>query len=243
MVIDVAERVIYAVVKGKLSRAALDSGLSGRCPRRVTTASRWALADDHAVVRGALRMHLDAEPGLDVIGEAEDFEWAVRYTRGRKPRVLVLDLNMPAGSALEVIEELRESSPDTAVVAVTMQAEPEMVREVMRAGALGYVLKGAGHADLIAAITEAAAGRTYLQPELGARLAAEPVPESDELTPREQEVVALIARGHTNRAIAERLFLSVRTVESHRARIQEKLGVTKRSELVSYARARGLLDG
>ena len=200
------------------------------------------LADDHAVVRGALRMHIDSEPDLDVIGEAEDFGWAKRYTQGRKPRVLVLDLNMPGGSALDVIPEIREASPETAIVAVTMQAEPEMVREVMRAGALGYVLKGAAHAELIAAVREAAAGRTYLQPELGARLAAQPGPGSDDLTEREREVVALIAHGHTNGEIAETLYLSVRTVESHRARIQDKLGISKRSELVAYARERGLLD-
>ena len=133
-------------------------------PQRGDDTITIVLADDHAVVRGALRMHLDAEPDLEVIGEAEDFGWAKRYAEGRKPRVLVLDLNMPGGSALDVIPEIRESCPATAIVAVTMQAEPEMVREVMRAGALGYVLKGAAHAELIAAVREAAAGRTYSSP-------------------------------------------------------------------------------
>lgn len=199
------------------------------------------LADDHAVVRSALRMLLDAEPGLEVVAEAGDVDGAVRYTRGHKPRVLILDLNMPGGPSLEAIPAIREASPDTRIVVLTMQSEPAFAREAMQAGVLGYILKEAADAELVKAVRMAAEGETYLQPELGARLAAEPTGPPDDLSERELEVLRLIALGHTNTEIAEELYLSVRTVESHRAHIQQKLRRTKRSELVRYALERDLL--
>jgi two-component system response regulator NreC len=200
------------------------------------------LADDHAVVRSALRMLLEAEDGFEVVAEAGDADAALRYVRGHKPDVLILDLNMPGGSSLERIPEIRDASPDTQIVVLTMQEDPAFAREAMRAGVLGYILKEAADAELVKAVRLAAAGQTYLQPALGARLAAEPPDGEGDLSERELEVLRLIALGHTNAEIAEQLYLSVRTVESHRAHIQQKLRLTKRSELVRYALEQGLLE-
>jgi two-component system response regulator NreC len=204
---------------------------------------RIVLADDHAVVRSALRLLLEAEPDFEVVAEAGDAETATRYVLGHKPGVLVLDLNMPGASGLTAIPRLREQSPDTQIVVLTMQGETAFAREAMQAGARAYVLKDAAESELVQAVRLAARGETYLQPELGARLASEPdAPPSDELSERELEVLRLIALGHTNNEIAEQLYLSVRTVESHRAHIQQKLRRTTRSELVRYALERGLLQ-
>jgi len=200
------------------------------------------LADDHAVVRSALRLLLDAEKDLSVVAEAGNADEATRYCLGHKPTVLVLDLNMPGEPGLQAIPKIREASPTTEIVVLTMQDDPAFAREAMQAGVLGYVLKEAADGELVNAIRMAATGRTYLQPELGARLASEPAEMSDELSERELEILRLIALGHTNAEIAEKLFLSVRTVESHRAHIQQKLRMTKRSELVRYALERGLLE-
>ena len=203
---------------------------------------RIVLADDHAVVRSALRLLLDAEEEFEVVAEAGDVEEAVRYARGHQPDVLVLDLNMPGGPSTGAVPEIREECPDTGIVVLTMQGDPEMARQAMRAGVLGYVLKDAAEDELVTAVRLAASRRTYLQPELGARLAAEPSAAHEELSEREREILRLIAHGHTNSEIAERLFLSVRTVESHRAHIQQKLQASKRSELVQYAIEHGLLE-
>jgi two-component system response regulator NreC len=200
------------------------------------------LADDHAVVRSALRMLLDAESDFQVVAEAGNVESAVRYTRGHKPRVLILDLNMPGGPSLAAIPAIQDASPETRIVVLTMQSEPAFAREAMQAGVLGYILKEAADAELVKAVRMAAGGETYLQPELGARLAAEPPGLPDDLSERELEVLRLIALGHTNTEIAGELYLSVRTVESHRAHIQQKLRLTKRSELVRYALERDLLQ-
>lgn len=200
------------------------------------------LADDHAVVRSALRMLLDAEADMEVVAEAGDAAGAVRYTRGHKPAVLILDLNMPGRPSLEAVPEVKEASPQTEIVVLTMQDDPAYAREAMQRGVLGYVLKEAAEDELVEAVRMAAKGQTYLQPQLGARLAAAPAGSQDDLSEREVEVLRLIALGHTNSEIAEQLFLSVRTVESHRAHIQQKLGLTTRSELVRYALERGLLE-
>ena len=196
------------------------------------------LVDDHEVVRNGLRMVLEAEEGFEVVAEAGDLETTRRYVRARRPRVLVLDLNLPEGSSLPAIPELREQSPDTAVVVLTMQQDPAFAREAMRAGAIGYVLKQSAGSELVDAVRAAAAGETYLNPKLGAQLAAgpaEPTGPPDGLTEREVDILRLIGLGHTNSEIAEQLYLSVRTVETHRAHIQQKTGRTTRSELVRYA--------
>jgi two-component system response regulator NreC len=203
------------------------------------------LADDHQVVRSGLRVLLLSDGRFEVLGESGDVADTIRQVRNCRPRVLVLDLNMGGESSLDTIPQLRAEVPETQVVVLTMQEDPAFARAALRAGAIGYVLKDAADSELMDAVTLAAEGRTYLSPELGARLAAQP-PESDarpdKLSPREVEVLRLIALGHTNVEIASSLFLSVRTVESHRAHIQQKVGLTTRAELVRYARDRSLLD-
>ncbi len=202
------------------------------------------LADDHEVVRAGLRMVLDAEAEFTVVSEAGNVAMTERRVSAHRPSVLVLDVNMPDGSSIPAIPRLRAASPGTRIVMLTMQSDPELAREALRAGATGFVLKQAPKDELIQAVRLAADGRTYLTPELGARLAAEAPPTTgapDDLSPREIEVLRLIAIGHTNSEIAAQLFLSVRTVESHRAHIQQKTQQSSRAELVSYARDNGLL--
>jgi two-component system response regulator NreC len=202
---------------------------------------RLVLADDHAVVRSGLRMLLDSENDFEVVAEASNIEDARRYVRGHHPKVLVLDLNMPGGSSLEAIPAIREESPGTQIVILTMQQEPAFAREALRGGALGYVLKEAADEELVEAVHRAAVGEGYLNPKLGARIAAEPPPgPPDDLSEREVDVLKLIALGHTNTEIAEQLYLSVRTVETHRSHIQQKLRLTSRAQLVGYALERGL---
>lgn len=196
------------------------------------------LADDHAVVRKGLRLLLESETGLQVLAEAGTVPDALRMTRAHRPDVLLLDLTMPGGSSLAAIPALREELPATAIVVLTMQNDPSFARQALQAGALGFVLKEAADDELLEAIRLAAAGETYLNPRLGARLAAQPpdaVGPPDDLSDRELEVLRLIALGYTNAEIAERLYLSVRTVESHRAHIQQKTRRSSRAELVRYA--------
>jgi len=200
------------------------------------------LADDHAVVRSGLRMLLDSESDFEVVAEASDVDSARRYVRGHHPQVLVLDLNMPGGSSLQAIPLIREESPATQIVVLTMQQEPAFAREALGAGALGYVLKEAADDELVESVRRAAAGESYLNPRLGARIASEPpAGPPDDLSEREVDVLRLIALGHTNAEIAEQLFLSVRTVETHRSHIQQKLRLSTRAELVGYALERGLI--
>jgi two-component system, NarL family, response regulator NreC len=200
------------------------------------------LADDHAVVRSGLRMLLDSEPDFRVVAEAGDVEAARRYVRGHRPTVVVLDLNMPGGSSLEAIPAIREEAPETQIVVLTMQEEPVFARHALAAGAIGYVLKDAADVELVEAVRQAARGERFLNPRLGARVAAEPPPgPPDGLSEREVDVLRLIALGHTNAEIAAQLFLSVRTVETHRAHIQQKLRLSSRAQLVAYALERGLI--
>jgi two-component system, NarL family, response regulator NreC len=202
------------------------------------------IADDHRVVRAGLRLLLEAEHGFRVIAEAGDVATTERRVTAYHPRVLILDLNMPGESSLPSIPRIRAGAPDTQIVVLTMQNEPAFAREALRAGAIGYVLKEAADAELVAAVRLAADGRTYLHPELGAKLAAEfPKREGppDDLSARELEVLKMIALGHTNAEIASMLYLSVRTVESHRAHIQQKIARTSRADLVAYAREHDVL--
>ena len=205
-------------------------------------AIRIVVADDHTVVRSGLRMLLDSERGFEVVAEAGDVEAARRHVRGHHPDVLVLDLNMPGGSSLEAIPVIREESPDTQIVVLTMQQEPAFARQALAVGALGYVLKAAADEELAEAVRRAAAGDSYLDPRMAARIASEPVSgASDDLSQREVDVLRLIALGHTNAEVAEQLFLSVRTVETHRAHVQQKLRLSTRAELVGYALEHGLI--
>src|ERR1700744_194181 len=202
------------------------------------------LADDHRVVRSGLRVLLDSDGRFSGVDEAGGVAGTLAKVRECRPQVLVLDLNMGGESSLDAIPRLRAETPDTQIVVLTMQENPAFAQAALRAGAVGYVLKDAADAELMDAVLLASEGRAYLNPQLGALLAAQPEADTrpDNLSPRELEVLTLIALGHTNGEIASSLFLSVRTVESHRAHIQQKVGVTTRAELVSYARDRGLLD-
>jgi len=201
------------------------------------------LADDHSVVRSGLRMLLEAEADIEVVAEAGDVDEAKRYTLGYKPTVLVLDLNMPGGSSLEAIPKVSETSPATAVVVLTMQDDPAFAREALKAGALGFVLKRAAENELIEAVRLAARGEAYLNPQLGARIVVEPPPgPPDGLSEEEVEILRLVALGHTNAEIGERLFLSGRTVETHRIKLQRRLGLGTRADLVGYVLDRGLLE-
>jgi two-component system response regulator NreC len=199
------------------------------------------LADDHAVVRAGLRLLLDAEDALEVVAEAGDVDAARRLVGAHRADVLVLDLNMPGPPSLPAIPEL---AAQTAVVVLTMQNDAAFARQALQAGARAYVLKEAADDELVQAIRTAAAGGTYLNPQLGARIAAAP-PEAagppDDLTEREVQILRLIALGHTNAEIGQQLFLSVRTVESHRAHIQQKIRRSTRAELVRYALDHGFV--
>jgi two-component system response regulator NreC len=205
------------------------------------------LADDHAVVRSGLRFVLDAEADLQVVAEAGTIDDAVRMAKAHRPAVLVLDLNMPGSmpSSLDALPVLAQDAPATTVVVLTMQEDPQFARRALTAGAKAYVLKEAADTELVEAIRRVAQGEVYLNPRLGAQIAAappEPAGPPDDLTEREVEVLRLIALGHTNVDIGEQLYLSVRTVESHRAHIQQKLRRTSRAELVRYALDHGLLE-
>jgi two-component system response regulator NreC len=216
-----------------------------RLSEQTPQGTRIVLADDHALVRSGLRMLLEAEQEFEVVAEAGDVDEAVRKVLGYKPEVIVLDLSMQGGSSLGAIPEMLAASPNTAVVVLTMEDEPRFAREALRVGALGFVLKEAADAELVEAVRAARQGVRYLNPRLGGLIAAQPdTPPGppDNLTERELEVLRLVALGHTNAEISEQLYLSVRTVESHRAHIQRKSGRTTRSELVAYAREHGLAD-
>lgn len=200
------------------------------------------IADDHAVVREGLRLVLERHEDLHVVAEAANIEETIRKTLGHKPDVLVLDLNMPDGSTLDVLDKIRAASPDTAIVVLTMQSEPGYARTALQRGVEGYVLKESAAQELRQAIDTVLKGGTFLSPSLGARLASAPEPEAlpDGITPREAEVLGLLAVGHTNAEIADKLHLSRRTVESHRSHLQTKTGADTRSALVRYAINHGL---
>jgi two-component system response regulator NreC len=205
---------------------------------------RVVLADDHAVVRSGLKLLLEQD-GMEIVAEAGDVDSALRYVLGHKPDILVLDLNMPGPPSLQAIPKFLESSPKTRIVVLTMQQEPQFAREALSAGATAYVLKEAADDELVQAIHAAREGRVYVNPSLGARLATEPPGPSGPpggLSEREVDILRLIALGHTNSEIAQQLYLSVRTVETHRAHIQHKLGRTTRAELVRYALDNGLVE-
>ena len=206
--------------------------------------TKIVIADDHRVVRSGLRMVLEREQDFEVVAEAGNVADAQRYVRAHRPNVLILDLNMPGDPSLAAIPVLRQQSPATRVVVLTMQEDPAFAREALQAGASAYVLKEAADEELIQAVRAAASGGMFLTPRLGARIAAAPAVPSgppDDLTEREVEILRLIALGHTNAEVAAQLYLSVRTVESHRSHIQHKISLTSRAELVHYALEHGLI--
>ena len=205
------------------------------------------IVDDHAVVRAGLKLLVDAEDDLETIGEAGSARDAVFEARSLKPDVVLLDVAMPGQSGIEIIPQLLHEHEEARVLMLSMQDEPRYVREAFEAGASGYVLKEAADAELVAAIREVARGGRYVHPELGARLIAADSEErkraeEDPLSDREREVLQLLALGHTNQEIAKQLYISVRTAETHRAHIMQKLRLSSRAELVRYALDQGLLE-
>ncbi len=211
-------------------------------PAAVGSEIRLVLADDHHLVRRNLRLLLEGEDGIAVVGEAGDLSTAIRHVRGHAPHVLLLDLRMPGGSSIEAIRRLRAEAPETEIVVVTMEDNPVFARQALDAGAVGYVLKDHADGELSQAVRLAAGGDEYVSPRVAARLdAVRRAVEVDGLSPRETEVLRLIALGFTSGEIAEDLHLSSRTVETHRRRIHHKLGLGKRSELVRYAMKRNLI--
>jgi len=205
--------------------------------------SKIVIADDQAVVRAGLRVLIAAEEDFEVVAEASDLESTKRCLRLHEPDVLVLDANVPGELGVAAVPQLVQVSPATAIVVLTMQDDPAVAREAISSGARGYVLKHSAGVELIDAIRTAVAGDTYLNPVLGGRIAAErtaPRSPPGGLTAREAEVLRLIAFGHTNGEIARQLYLSVRTIETHRAHIHQKLRLSTRAELVRYAIDHGL---
>ena len=201
------------------------------------------LVDDHAVVRGALKALLEGQDDLEVVGEAGDIASGRSTVAEARPRVLVLDVNLPDGLAVDALPSLLEGSPETAVVLLTMERDLTLARRALEAGAKGYLFKDSAHLELIEAVRAAAAGERHLAPAVAAGLDSRGGDEERPvLSPRETEVLRLMALGHTNREIGEQLSLSVRTVETHRAHIQQKLGLSSRPELTRYALANGLID-
>ncbi len=213
----------------------------------MTPRIRILVCDDHALVRSGLHKLLECEPDLEVVGEAANADQAIDRSRAAEPDVLLLDVVMPGRSGIEALPDILAAAPGTKVLVLSMQNDPVYVRNAFAAGASGYVLKDAADAELVEAIHAVSDGRRYVHPLLGARLAAaETTAEGraarDQLSNREHQILRLLALGHTNQEIANDLFLSIRTVETHRARIVTKLGVKTRAELVRYALASGELD-
>lgn len=208
---------------------------------------RIVVVDDHAVVRSGLRLLLDAEDDLEVVGDAGNARDAVFEVRAQQPSVILLDVTMPGENGILALPKLLHEAPDAKVLMLSMEDDPRYVREAFGAGAHGYVLKEAADAEVVAAVREVAAGRRYVHPALGARMvsadaAAQAAADADPLSEREREVLRLLALGHTNQEIAKQLFISVRTAESHRARIMQKLRLSTRAELVRYALEHGHLE-
>ena len=208
---------------------------------------RTVVVDDHAVVRAGLRLLLEAEKDIEVAAEAGDAREAVFEARAQKPDVILLDVVMPGRSGLEAIPDLLKESPESKILVLSMQDDAAYVREAFASGASGYVLKEAVDAEVVGAVREVAEGRRYVHPVLGARLVAADADErakaeADPLSEREHEILRLLALGHTNQEIAGSLYLSVRTVETHRAHIMQKLRISTRAELVRYALEHGMLE-
>jgi two-component system, NarL family, response regulator NreC len=213
----------------------------------VTDPIRVLIVDDHAVVRAGLRLLLAREDDIEPVGEAATGREAIFEARALKPDVILLDVVMPDQSGLEALPTLIREQPGVKVLLLSMQDDPRYVREAFANGASGYVLKDAADTEVVAAVREIAAGGRYVNPKLGARLLsadaeADRRASEDPLSEREREVLRLLALGHTNQEIAKLLFISVRTAETHRAHIMQKLRLVSRADLVRYALAQGLLE-
>jgi|YNPNPStandDraft_1061719.scaffolds.fasta_scaffold20081_3 two-component system response regulator NreC len=211
---------------------------------------RVLLADDHAVLRAGLRALLNAQPDIEVVGEAGDGAQAVQLARALTPDIALLDISMPGLDGLAAVQQIRRLCSSTRVVVLTMHEEEGFLRQVLDAGGTGYVLKRAAETELLTAIRAAYRGEAFVDPAMTRSLIQGYLGQEDtfgqppadaELSPRETEVLALIAAGYSNQQIAEKLVISVKTVETHKAHIMEKLGARSRVDLVRYALDKGLL--
>lgn len=212
---------------------------------------RVLVADDHAILRAGLRMLIDAQPDMTVIGEAHDGNQAVEIAQQDKPDVVLLDITMPVSGGLHAIAEIVRRNPLTRVLLLTMHAEPAYLRTALAAGAAGYVLKKSVDADLLSAIRTVQRGLRYIDPELASGLLQKVVDsdrnkegggESKILSERERQVLKLVAEGFSSREIANRIYVSTKTVETYRGRFAEKLGLKTRADIVQYALDVGLLS-
>ena len=208
---------------------------------------RVVVVDDHAVVRSGLRLLLDQEADIEMVGEAGDAREAIFEVRSKHPDVVIVDVTMPGESGIEVLPKLLDESPETKALVLSMHDDPSYVRDAFAAGAGGYVLKDAVDTEVVAVVRQVAAGKRYVNPDLGARLVeaearARAAAEADPLSDREREVLRLLALGHTNQEIAKMLYISVRTAETHRAHVMQKLRLSTRAELVRYALEHGVIE-
>jgi two-component system response regulator NreC len=210
------------------------------------------VVDDHAVVRSGLMMLLDGKQNIEIVGEAADGDEAIQAAIRLRPDVVLMDLNMPPGKdGLTATAELKKRLPETAVLILTMHDDDGYLFRAIQAGASGYILKSAPHEELLTAIHSVTTGNAYLYPTATKRLMSEYLDKLkhgdnagtyEPLSDREQEVLALVAKGYANKEIAEQLIISVKTVESHKSNVMEKLGLKSRPELVKYAMKKGLLN-
>jgi two-component system response regulator NreC len=212
---------------------------------------RVLLADDHAIVREGVKRILTAEPDLEVVGEAEDGLQAVEQAKKLKPDVAVLDISMPGINGIEATKQIKAALPDTQTLALTMHSDDTYVFQLLKAGASGYVLKRAAATDLVQAIRAARRGEAFLYPSVAKAVVTDYLKRLetgegretyDGLTEREKEILTLVAEGATNQEIAEKLYISVKTVQTHRAHIMEKLNLHDRTMLVRYAIRKGLIE-
>ncbi|HNS39314.1 MAG: response regulator transcription factor [Anaerolineae bacterium] len=217
----------------------------------MTDEIRLLLADDHAVVRSGLRLLLEAQPDMVIVGEAENGRDAISRTAELKPDVVLMDVEMPGMNGIEATRHIKRESPQTAVLALTMYEDDQYFFEMLRAGACGYVPKRAAPDELVSAIRAAGRGEVFLYPSLAGRLVQDYLvrrdveaqePPAGDLTAREQEVLTLIAQGLSNGEIAEQLVISAKTVDRHRENIMRKLNLHNRVDLVKYALRKGLID-
>jgi two-component system, NarL family, response regulator NreC len=208
---------------------------------------RVVIVDDHAILRAGLRRVLEAEPDIEVVGEAESADRAVFEAISGQPDIVLMDVMMPGKTGIEGMPAVLSAVPNAKILVLSMQDDPHYVREAFAAGAAGYVLKEAADSEVVGAVRAVAAGERYVHPALGARLVAAEAEErrraeEDPLSEREREVLRLLALGHTNQEIAKSLYISVRTAETHRAHIMQKLRLKSRAELVRYALENGLIE-